>query len=123
MFEVGFTEIILIMGLALLVLGPERLPDLARKVGRWTGKARAMARQFQNQLEQEVTIEQITRDERRTQAQPTTADDLPLGPDVPETFSDPPPHIHPAAQVTQHQELDPAVDTPSPNPAPTPEIK
>ncbi len=70
MFEVGFTEIILIMGLALLVLGPERLPDLARKVGRWTGKARAMARQFQNQLEQEVTIEQITRAENERRAYP-----------------------------------------------------
>ena len=46
MFEVGFTEIILIVGLALLVLGPEKLPGLAEKVGRWTGRARAMARQI-----------------------------------------------------------------------------
>jgi sec-independent protein translocase protein TatB len=58
MFEVGFTEIILIMGLALLVLGPEKLPGLAEKVGRWTGRARAMARQLRTQLEQEVTLEE-----------------------------------------------------------------
>ena len=54
MFEVGFTEIVLILGIALLVLGPERLPKLAADLGRWAGKARAMARQLKNQLEQEA---------------------------------------------------------------------
>jgi sec-independent protein translocase protein TatB len=61
MFEVGFTEIILILGLALLVLGPEKLPGLAEKVGRWTGRARAMARQLRTQLEHEVTMEEMTK--------------------------------------------------------------
>jgi Tat protein translocase TatB subunit len=61
MFEVGFTEIILILGLALLVLGPEKLPGLAQKVGRWTGRARSMARQLRNQLEQEVTLEEMAK--------------------------------------------------------------
>lgn len=61
MFEVGFTEIVLILGLALLVLGPEKLPGLAEKVGRWTGRARAMARQLRTQLEHEVTIEELSK--------------------------------------------------------------
>lgn len=61
MFEVGFTEIVLILGLALLVLGPEKLPGLAEKVGRWTGRARAMARQLRTQLEQEVNIDEMTK--------------------------------------------------------------
>ena len=61
MFEVGFSEIVLILGLALLVLGPEKLPGLAEKVGRWTGRARAMARQLRTQLEQEVTIEEMAK--------------------------------------------------------------
>ena len=56
MFEVGFTEIILILGIALLVLGPEKLPKLANQVGRWAGRARAMARQLRAQLDEEVTI-------------------------------------------------------------------
>jgi Tat protein translocase TatB subunit len=55
MFEVGFTEIVLILGIALLVLGPTRLPKLAADVGRWAGKARAMARQLKGQLEQEAS--------------------------------------------------------------------
>lgn len=60
MFEVGFTEILLIFGLALLVLGPQKLPELARKVGLWTGRARAMARQLRTQLEHEVAVEELT---------------------------------------------------------------
>jgi Tat protein translocase TatB subunit len=55
-FEVGFTEIILILGIALLVLGPEKLPRLANQVGRWAGRARAMARQLRQQLDEEVEI-------------------------------------------------------------------
>ena len=50
MFEVGFTEIVLILGIALLVLGPEKLPKVAREVGRWMGRARAMARQLMKEL-------------------------------------------------------------------------
>ncbi|HEY0684474.1 MAG TPA: Sec-independent protein translocase protein TatB [Steroidobacter sp.] len=69
MFEVGFTEIVLILGLALLVLGPEKLPGLAEKVGRWTGRARAMARQLRTQLEQEVSLDEMTKS-RPMQAPP-----------------------------------------------------
>ena len=55
MFEVGFSELLLIFALALVVLGPEKLPKLAQQVGRWVGRARAMARQFRDQLEEEAS--------------------------------------------------------------------
>jgi sec-independent protein translocase protein TatB len=70
MFEVGFTEIILIVGIALLVLGPEKLPGLAEKVGRWTGRARAMARQLRTQLEHEVTMQEMTKSRASQPATP-----------------------------------------------------
>lgn len=54
MFDIGFSEILLILGLALVVLGPTKLPQVARTVGRWAGRARAMARQFREQLENEA---------------------------------------------------------------------
>jgi len=56
MFEVGFTEILLISILALVVLGPEKLPRVAAQLGRWMGRARTMARQFREQLEDEVQL-------------------------------------------------------------------
>jgi sec-independent protein translocase protein TatB len=56
MFEVGFTELLLICALALIVLGPHRLPQLAQQLGRWVGRARAMARQLREQLDQEVNF-------------------------------------------------------------------
>ena len=61
MFDVGFWEVILIGGLALVILGPERLPKVAREVGRWAGRARAMARQLRSQLEQEISYDEYMR--------------------------------------------------------------
>jgi sec-independent protein translocase protein TatB len=63
-FEVGFTELLLIFGLALIVLGPEKLPRVAAQVGRWMGRARAMARQFREQLEEEVDLEEPSKTKR-----------------------------------------------------------
>ena len=54
MFGIDFSEILVIFVIALVVLGPERLPKLAATIGRWLGRARSMARQFREQLEQEA---------------------------------------------------------------------
>lgn len=53
MFDIGFWELALIFVLALLVLGPERLPRLASQLGHWAGQARRMARLLTTQLRQE----------------------------------------------------------------------
>jgi sec-independent protein translocase protein TatB len=59
MFDIGFSEVLLIFVIALVVLGPEKLPRAASQVGRWVGRARAMARQFKEQLEEEVNLENV----------------------------------------------------------------
>ena len=61
-------KILLILVIALLVLGPEKLPKLAADVGRWIGRARGMARQLQSQLDQEVHINSIMREQARRPA-------------------------------------------------------
>ena len=58
MFEGRFSEILIIFILALIVLGPEKLPRVVSEAGRWVGRARAMARQFREQLEEEVQGEE-----------------------------------------------------------------
>ena len=67
MLDVGFSEILLTSAIALIVLGPERLPKVARQVGHWMGRARAMARQLSEQLEREVNAEELL----KTQTKPS----------------------------------------------------
>jgi sec-independent protein translocase protein TatB len=54
MFDVGFGELFLCFVIALIVLGPERLPKVARMVGRWTGQARGYMRNLSAELERET---------------------------------------------------------------------
>ena len=58
MFDVGFWELLIIFGLGLIFLGPERLPKVAGQVGRWVGRARRTAGQLRRQLEQEINTEE-----------------------------------------------------------------
>ncbi len=90
MFDVGFSEILLIMVIALVVLGPDKLPRLAADIGRWLGRARAMARQLSTQLEQEVRLDEMVREQRSGPTPPpppaasSAADNPPAaGPDAP----------------------------------------
>jgi sec-independent protein translocase protein TatB len=62
MFDIGFWELVLIFVLAVVVFGPERLPDLARKLGRFAARGRVMMRSLQAQLEDEIHFEQNKKD-------------------------------------------------------------
>ncbi len=57
MFDIGFWELSLILLLALLILGPERLPGMVSTVGNWAGRARFMARSLRMQVERELARE------------------------------------------------------------------
>ena len=50
------SEFLLICLIGLMILGPERLPTVARKIGGWMGKARQMTRSLQRQLEEETSV-------------------------------------------------------------------
>ena len=70
MFDVGFSEILLIAVVALLVLGPERLPKAARFTGLWVRRARSQWDAVKTEFEREIAAEDLKRsiDSARRQA-------------------------------------------------------
>lgn len=59
MFDVGFLELMLIGVVALLVIGPQRLPKVARTAGMWFGRARRFVSSVKQDIEQELHAEEI----------------------------------------------------------------
>ena len=51
MLDIGWQEVLIILVIALVVIGPKDLPKVVRTVGQWTGKARSYARDFQRTIE------------------------------------------------------------------------
>ena len=52
MFDIGGWELLVLAALALIIVGPKDLPSLVRNVGRWVAKARGLAREFQQGMEE-----------------------------------------------------------------------
>ena len=102
MLDVGFSEILLTSAIALIVLGPEKLPKVARQVDNWVGRARAMARQLTEQLEREVSAEELmrqTKPSNKTEAAPSSTPapfDTSYVPNTPPPVVAPPPASAPA---------------------------
>jgi sec-independent protein translocase protein TatB len=69
MFDVGFWEILLILVLALVVIGPERLPGAARQAGFWVGKARRYIEGVRTEVEQELDVNEFKRMLRNQEVQ------------------------------------------------------
>jgi sec-independent protein translocase protein TatB len=117
MFDVGFSEILLTSAIALIVLGPEKLPKVARQVGNWMGRARAMARQLTDQLEREVSADELmkTQQSKAARTTPITSDPAPYDTSAFPSSHSPtvaPPDVTPPA-------LSPAPETPATNASPT----
>ena len=65
MFDIGWTELLLIGIVALIVVGPKDLPIMFRTLGQFTGKARRMAREFQKAMEDaadETGVKEVHKD-------------------------------------------------------------
>jgi sec-independent protein translocase protein TatB len=61
MFDIGFSELCLVALIALLVVGPKRLPETVRAWGRWTARARQAIQTLQHEVEQELDLEEVRR--------------------------------------------------------------
>ncbi len=116
MDELSLGKMLLIFGLVLVVLGPQKLPHVAAQVGLWVGRARGMAKQFRMQLEQEANrMDQPV--ERRPPAAAPVASVAAVAPPVlpytpyvaaaPEPASDPGhdgPESHPQVETASSRE-------------------
>ena len=78
MFNLGGGEILVILLLALIVLGPERLPEAARKLGTAIGEVRRMASGFQNEIKAALDDAELTTGSKPTTATPTTSKARPV---------------------------------------------
>jgi len=56
MFDIGFWEMLVLCVLGLLVLGPNKLPKVAIKIGNYLGRARSMVNSFSRQMRQEIEL-------------------------------------------------------------------
>ena len=59
MFEVGFSELCMVGLVALLVIGPEKLPKIARLAGFWLGKTRSMVASVKAEIKEELRAEEM----------------------------------------------------------------
>lgn len=64
MFDIGFTEIMIIGLVALIVIGPSRLPEAMRSCAMWIGRAKRMMGNVRRDLENEIGIDEIRQDLR-----------------------------------------------------------
>jgi len=67
-FDIGFSELLVIAVVALVVLGPERLPKAARFAGLWVRRARTQWDSVKQELERELHADEIKRQFRDVQA-------------------------------------------------------
>ena len=134
MFGISFTELLLVGLVALLVLGPERLPGAARTAGLWIGRLKRSFNAIKQEVEREIGADEIRRQlhnehilsleqEARKILTPTQQEPTPLQPETAPTGAPPTP-VEGAAPATTEpakvQEPAPTVPTSAPHDTPQP---
>lgn len=80
MFDIGFWELLLIAVVALVVVGPERLPRLARITGLWLGRASAQLQSIKNEISAELRAEELKQALRKPDDMPDLNEKIDLDP-------------------------------------------
>lgn len=71
MVDIGFWELIIIAIVGLLVIGPDKLPEVARTLGRWTGRARAFVNSVKSDIDRDLRAQEL-----KEMLRPKERDDL-----------------------------------------------
>ncbi|ETR75250.1 preprotein translocase subunit TatB [Afipia sp. P52-10] len=112
MFDIGWSELVVIGVVALIAIGPKELPGVLRMVGQWMGKARRMAAEFQNQFQEAMREAEIADMKKQFDEVTAAAGNLASNNVLTSTVKD----------VEEALKLDTsAVATPTPPEPPTPE--
>ena len=124
MFDISWTEFLLIGVVALVVIGPKELPGVMRTMGQWTRKVRGMAAEFQSQFQEamrEAEMADLKKQVDDMASDLTSLDPLKsvredvetMGKDIEKSFSEPKavepvaePSVEPAALPTPEQPLE-----------------
>lgn len=67
MFDIGFTELLIVGVVALIVLGPERLPHAVKTAGMWIGKIKRTLGSVQKEISEELRVEEMRREAKEQQ--------------------------------------------------------
>lgn len=106
MSGIGFSELLILFMIGLIVLGPERLPRVANQLGTWLGQARRMTRVMKRQLEEELDLDGNPLSIEPRASQPAPSDD--------DTYS---PLHDPSKMAETEGAAEPEIDaTPDPEP-------
>ena len=68
MFDIGFTELLAVAVIALIVVGPERLPSAVRTVGMWVGRIRRTLGSVQREITEELRVDEMRRAAKEQQS-------------------------------------------------------
>lgn len=80
MFDVGFSELVLIAVVAMIVIGPERLPKVARTVGALLGRMQRYVNNVKSEVEREMQFEDLKKLQQEIQAQSKQVENSILAP-------------------------------------------
>lgn len=123
MFDLSWTELLIVAAVAIIVVGPKDLPRALRAVGRWSGKAKRMARDFRRQFDEalrEAELDTIKKEvESVGKIDPVgdmrkEAREIEAGLKVDEKTADKPAEDSEMAEIA----ADASTDEPAPHPAP-----
>ena len=120
MFNIGGAEFLVIALVALLVLGPDKLPEAARKVGNVTSELRKMSQGFRTEFKQALDdpLEAAAR-ERGNKVAPPRATPVVVDPGLTEASRGPAPDVLPGPSPTSDEPSDPPAPTTEPPAAST----
>lgn len=103
MFDIAPTELLLVVVVALVVIGPKDLPKAMRFVGKWVGKARGMARHFRSGLDTMMREAELEELEKKWREQNDA-----IMREFPRADADPVPPMNPATNVAPDQSVEEA---------------